>query len=83
MVMDFHLIVMNSDLEFLCSRGAYLDPPPVNAGLEWSDEEEFAWKYTSIAAFSDAEEYGGLVFLVFPNGRKMQVEKKEIFPDGY
>ena len=52
-----------------------------DAGLEWLDEEEFAWKYTSIAAFSDAKEYRGNVFLVFPNGRKMQVEKKEIFPN--
>lgn len=64
---DCYFIVMLSGTSYLNSME---DP---------THTEEDAMKYSSMFVFDDAEDYEGIVYLVLPGGRKIQVSRED-FP---
>lgn len=45
----------------------------------WVKDSSEAWLYSSMVAFSEAEDAGGRVFIRLPSGREIPVDRKD-FP---
>ena len=69
---------MEIDLVVRKGRGAEVFEY-LNKNNSWTTMPGDAWSYGSIAAFTDAEDFGGSVFLRLPQGREIAVESSDFW----
>jgi len=74
---DLCLVVKNGNGQYI--TGKYLNG---SDGLYSFGPFSEAWIYGSSAAFTDAVEHGGKVFLRLPSGREFEVSESDFFPNG-